>query len=110
LQQVVAAAAIRWTIETLFADFKELMGADHYQVRSAQAILRYWALGLVFYQYLDEQRVRLAAERGRHVTMGEARTWVHQQHHDLLLDWIIDHAASGVATDQIRQRLKPALA
>lgn len=110
LQQVIAAAAMRWTIETLFADFKELMGADHYQVRSAQAILRFWALGLVLYQYLDEQRVRLAAERGRHVTMGEARTWVRQQHQDLLLDWIIDQAASGVPTDQIRQRLKPALA
>jgi hypothetical protein len=110
LQQVVAAAAMRWTIETLFADFKELMGADHYQVRSAQAILRFWALGLVLYQYLDEQRVRLAAERGRHVTMGEARTWVRQQHDDLQLDWIIDQAASGVPTDQIRQRLQPALA
>lgn len=110
LQQVIAAAAMRWTIETLFADFKELMGADHYQVRSAQAILRFWALGLVLYQYLDEQRVRLAAERGRHVTMGQARTWVRQQHQDLLLDRIIDQAASGVPTDQIRQRLKPALA
>jgi hypothetical protein len=57
LEQVVAAAAMRWTIETLFADLKELMGADHYQVRSAQAILRFWALGLFLYQYLDEQRV-----------------------------------------------------
>ena len=34
--QAVAVAAQRWTVETLFADFKELMGSDQYQVRSAQ--------------------------------------------------------------------------
>ena len=101
---------MRWTIKTLFADFKELIGADHYQVRSAQAILRFWALGLVLYQYLDEQRILLAAERGRHVTMGEARTSVRQQHQELLLNWIVDQAACGMPINQIRQHLKPALA
>jgi hypothetical protein len=30
LEQVVDAAAKRWTVETLFADFKELMGSDQY--------------------------------------------------------------------------------
>ena len=110
LEQVVAAAAMRWTIETLFADFKELMGADHYQVRSAQAILRFWALGLFLYQYLDEQRVHLQRELGRHVTMGETRSWVRQQHDDLLLAWIVHQAANGASTAQIRARLTPALA
>jgi hypothetical protein len=110
LEQVVAAAAMRWTIETLFADFKELMGADHYQVRSAQAILRFWALGLFLYQYLDEQRVQLEAERGRHITLGETRTWVRHQLADLLLDWIVQQATSGVSPGHIRNRLRPALA
>lgn len=110
LEQVVAAAAMRWTIETLFADFKELMGADHYQVRSVQAILRFWALGLFLYQYLDEQRFQLEAERGRHVTLGETRTWIRQQLADLLLDWIVQQATAGVSPDHLRNRLHPALA
>lgn len=110
LEQVVTAVATRWTVETLFADFKELMGADHYQVRSAQAILRFWALGLFLYQYLDEQRVCLESQRGHHVTLGEVRTQVRQQHSDLLIEWIVHHAAMGASADQIRARLRPALA
>jgi hypothetical protein len=50
--------ALRWTVETLFADFKELMGSDQYQLHSAEAILRFWALGLCLYQFLDSLRHR----------------------------------------------------
>ncbi len=101
---------MRWTIETLFADFMELMGADRNQVRSAQGILRFWALGLFLYQYLDEQRVHPQRELGRHVTMGEARSWVRQQHDDLLLHWIVHQATYGASAAQIRAHLAPALA
>ena len=86
------------------------MGADHYQVRSAQAILRFWALGLFLYQYLDEQRVYLKSQRGRHVTLGEVRTQVRQQHGDLLLEWIAQQVTNGISIDHIRDRLRPALA
>ena len=55
----MAAVATRWTIEALFADLKELMGSDQYQIRSARAIVRFWAFALCLYQYLDEKRVRL---------------------------------------------------
>ncbi|MCB9155360.1 MAG: transposase [Caldilineae bacterium] len=109
LAQVVAAVAMRWVIEVLFADFKELLGADHYQVRSAQAIVRFWAIGLFLYQYLDEQRVSLQRQRGVHVTLGETRTWVRQQHTDLLLNWIVHQAAQGVSAAHIQDCLRPAL-
>jgi len=49
LEQVVDTAAKRWTVETLFADFKELMGSDQYQLHSAEAIQRFWALALCLY-------------------------------------------------------------
>jgi len=110
LEQVVAAVATRWTIETLFADFKELLGSDQYQVRSAEAILRFWALGLCLYQYLDEQRLRLCRERRQPVSMSEARTWVRQQHADLLLDWLGLQFRTGASDDQVRRQLKAALA
>jgi hypothetical protein len=110
LEQVVTAAARRWAIEALFADFKELMGSDQYQVRSARAITRFWALGLCVYQYLDEQRARLEDERACHVTLGEARAWVREQHADHLLDWLFDRFETGASLDQIRRQLKPAVA
>ncbi len=110
LDAVVAAVATRWAIETLFADLKELMGSDQYQIRSAQAIVRFWALALCLYQYLDEQRVRLRQERQQPVTLGQARTWVRQRHTDLLLDWLALQLAAGATADQVRKRLEPALA
>lgn len=110
LDEVVAAVAMRWTIETLFADLKELMGSDQYQIRSAQAIVRFWALALCLYQYLDEQRVRLRQERQQPVTLGQARTWVRQRHADLLLEWLALQFAAGATADQVRTRLEPALA
>lgn len=110
LDQVVAAAATRWTIESLFADLKELMGSDQYQIRSAQAIVHFWALSLCLYQYLDEQRWRLQVERHSHVTMGQARSWVRQQHADLLLEWLSLQFRSGTPTNQVRSRLRAALA
>lgn len=109
LAEVVAAVAMRWAIEVLFADLKELLGSDQYQIRSAQAIVRFWALALCLYQYLDEQRVRLRHERQRPVTLGEARTWVRQRHADLLLDWLSLQFAAGATTDQVRRQLQPAL-
>jgi hypothetical protein len=109
LEQVVAAAATRWVIEALFADFKELMGSDQYQVRSAQAIVRFWALGLCLYQYLDEQRARLQQQYHKPVTLGEVRTWVRQRHADLLLDWLGLQFGAGATVDQVRMLLKPAL-
>lgn len=110
LDAVVAAVAMRWAIETLFADLKELLGSDQYQVRSAQAIVRFWALALCLYQYLDEQRVRLRQECQRPVSLGEARTWVRQRHTKLLFDWLAPQFAAGATADQVCQRLKPALA
>jgi hypothetical protein len=110
LEQVVAVAAQRWGVETLFADFKELMGSDQYQVRSAQAIVRFWALGLCLYQYLDEVRTCLQQERGRHVTLGEARAWVRDRHAALLIDWVVAQVCRGASAAQVRQALQPAVA
>jgi hypothetical protein len=110
LDAVVAAIAMRWTIETLFADFKALLGSDQYQVRSAQAIVRFWALALCLYQYLDEQRFRLRQERQHPVSLGETRTWVRQRHAALLLDWLALQFEAGVSAEQLRQQLEPALA
>jgi hypothetical protein len=40
-QALVDILAIRWNIETFFEYDKDLLGSDHYQLMSAQAILRF---------------------------------------------------------------------
>ena len=109
LEQVVQTVALRWSVETLFADFKELMGSDQYQLHSAEAILRFWALGLCLYQYLDSLRHRLERLNHRHVTMGETLAWLRQRHEDLRVNWICLQASRGVQTFLIQTALAPAL-
>ena len=109
LEQVVQTVALRWRVETLFADFKELMGSDQYQLHSAEAILRFWALGLCLYQYLDSLRHRLERLNHRRVTMGETLAWLRQRHEELRVNWICRLASNGVRTSQIQAALAPAL-
>ena len=109
LEQVVATAAKRWTVETLFADFKELMGSDQYQLHSAEAIRRFWALALCLYQYLDSLRHRLERLENRYVSLGEARTWLIQRHELLQLNWICSQAERGAKPAQLKLALRPAL-
>jgi len=73
-QRVVHLLAVRWDMETLFEDYKDLLGSDHYQVMSATAIVRFWTLVSCLAYFLDEQRATLQAERpGEHVTWGDVR-------------------------------------
>lgn len=109
LEQVVEAMAKRWRVETLFADFKELMGSDQYQLHSAEAIRRFWALGLCLYQYLDSLRHRLERLHKRHVTLGETLAWLRQRHADLALRWACDLAAGGTPSKRIQAVFAPAL-
>ena len=109
LEQVVAIVAKRWTVETLFADFKELMGSDHYQLRSAEAIRRFWALGLCLYQFLDHLRCRLESTHQRHVTLGETLAWLRQRQSDLALGWAYTLGIKGIPLQRIRAEFAPAL-
>ena len=85
------------------------MGSAQYQVRSAQAVVRFWVLGLCLYQYLDAQRARLQQQYHEPVTLGEMRIWVRQRHVDWLLDWLGLYLGAGATADQVRTLLKPAL-
>src|SRR5260221_11229876 len=43
-ETLLAHISARWDIEVLFGDGKEELGLDHYQLMSAQALLRVWTL------------------------------------------------------------------
>lgn len=105
----MATMAKRWTVETLFADFKELMGSDQYQLRSTEAIRRFWALGLCLYQYLDSLRHKLEQAQHRHVTLGETSGWLRQRHENLALLCTCRLAAKAIPIQAIQDFFAPAL-
>ena len=80
--------AQRWDIEVLFADVKELLGIDQYQLMSAEAIQRFWVLVMVAYGFLEKERHRLQRESGKHTTIGDACRHVQKVHWTRFLDWL----------------------
>jgi hypothetical protein len=108
-EQVVQAMALRWTVETLFADFKELMGSDQYQLHSAEAIIRFWALGLCLYQYLDSLRHVLKKRSQQAFTLGETLNWVRERNEHLLLKWICLQIREGATIQEVLECSAPAL-
>jgi hypothetical protein len=97
--------AARWDVEVLFADCKELLGLDEYQVMSTTAILRFWSLALAAYAFLDEERERLRQAWQQHVTIGDARREVQRVHWCHLISWMHEQLLSGAAPQTVSERL-----
>ena len=105
-QTVINILAVRWDMETLFEDYKDLLGSDHYQVMSATAIVRFWTLVSCLAYFLDKQRATLQAERpGEHVTWGDVRRAIQAEHQRNFLLWLEDQFRSGIAAGQLCTRL-----
>lgn len=102
---LVGQLAARWAVEVLFADGKELLGLDQYQVMSAEAIVRFWTLVWAAYCFLDEERARLRGEWQRHVTLGEARREVQRTHWRHLITWMHQQFAGGAVPQTVFERL-----
>lgn len=103
--QLLAHLAARWEVETLFADTKEELGLDQYQLMNATAIVRFWTLVMAAYLFLDQERARLQAERQCHVTIGAARREVQRRHRHHLIDWLSNHLVAGGSRDALYRRL-----
>lgn len=102
---VIAHLAARWDIEVLFADTKELLGLDHYQVMTTTAIVRFWTLVLAAYVFLDEERDRLRQELGQHVTIGDAQREVQRAHCAHLITWMLQQFRAGQTTATLFRQL-----
>jgi hypothetical protein len=104
-QTLVGHLAARWVVEVLFADGKELLGLDQYQVMSADVIVRFWTVAWAGYCFLDEERARLRLDWQRHVTLGEARREVQRTHWHHLINWMHQQFVAGVAPQTVVERL-----
>ena len=103
---LVAIIAVRWHIETFFADVKELFGTAHYQIMSDTAFARFWTLSCLAYVFLEEQRAALSEPSVRSgqqsVSMGHMRRQIQAQHQNNLLQWVFDHYQQGATPEQVQ--------
>jgi hypothetical protein len=100
-QTLINTLTVRWSIEVLFEDNKELLGADHYQLMSAEAIVRFWTLIACLGYFLDEQK----ALRADCTTWGEVRRALQKEHQHNLLTWLAGQFNAGLSVEQIGTQL-----
>jgi hypothetical protein len=101
-QGLVNVLAVRWEVETYFEYAKDLLGSDHYQVMTLQAILRFWTLTACLFCFLEEQRA--AAEKPT-LTCGDIRRHLQQEHQRNLLQWLATSFQEGQSVEQVCAQL-----
>jgi hypothetical protein len=101
-QALVDVLAVRWEVETFFEYIKDLLGSDHYQVMSAQAIVRFWTLVACLMCFLEEQR---ASADDPELTCGDIRRSIQADHRLNLLHWLFDQFQAGASLEDITSQL-----
>jgi hypothetical protein len=101
-QSLVDILAVRWEVETFFEYEKDLLGSDHYQLMSRQAILRFWTLTACLLAFLEAQRTG-HEEDG--LTCGDIRRRLQNDHRRNLLSWLETRFRDGLPIDQICSQL-----
>jgi hypothetical protein len=101
-QTLVDILAVRWEVETFFEYEKDLLGSDHYQVMTRQAVLRFWTLTACLLCFLEEQRMQ---SQDTTLTCGEVRRKIQNEHRQNLLLWLETRFREGLSVTQIRCQL-----
>lgn len=101
-QELLDTLAIRWNIETFFEYDKDLLGSDHYQVMTTQAILRFWTLLSCLLYFLEEQRTQQDQPL---LTCGDTRRKLQKLHRLNLLLWLQDQFQANASMEQITSQL-----
>ena len=102
VQALVDILAVRWEIETFFDYDKDLLGSDHYQLMSAQAILRFWTLTACLLCFLEEQR---SCAKSGLLSCGQVRRNIQVQHRRNLLTWLKAQFQASLTIEQISTQL-----
>jgi hypothetical protein len=101
-QALADLLAIRWQVETFFEYDKDLLGSDHYQVMTTQAIVRFWTLTACLLTFLEEQRTQAQAAS---LTCGDIRRSLQQQHRQNLRSWLFEHFQQDYSAEQFFPQL-----
>lgn len=105
LPTLLGHIATRWEVEIFFADTKDVLGLDHYQVMTAPALLRFWTLVFAAYVFLEEEQARAQHASWARVTLGEARRAVQHRHQRHLLTWLQEQFQAGISLEAVEAAL-----
>jgi hypothetical protein len=101
-QALVDILAVRWEVETFFEYEKDLLGSDHYQVMTRQAVLRFWTMTACLLCFLEQQRQQV---EGPQLTCGDVRRKIQHDHRQNLLRWLETRFRDGLSLHQIFSQL-----
>lgn len=102
---LVAHIAARWAVEVLFADTKDVLGLDHYQLMTATALVRFWTVVLAAYVFLEEEQARSRRAQRRHGTIGDTRRAVQHAHQRHQLAWLQQQFQAGATPADVADLL-----
>ena len=105
-EEILSSYLLRWEAEVYFGDSKELLGFDHYQMRYAKGIVRFWHLANVAYSYLEH--LRQSESEGNPTklnTVGEAKRYQQKVLLREFVLWLKELFAIGSSVDNVMQRL-----
>ena len=100
--KIIAYYLVRWDIETSYRYFKERLGFDHYQVRSLEAIQRFWCAVYMAYTYLELYR---AENKVRFRNLGEAIDAYRQGNARRLIKFAYEAALNGQPLPSVYRNL-----
>jgi SRSO17 transposase len=95
----------RWNIETGYRYLKDLLGFDQYQMRSFQAIQRYWAIQFLVYNYLEIQRHEWS-QGVNSLTIGDVVRRIRKDCLGQMAFYVYQQALKGTHFEEVAKGLK----
>jgi SRSO17 transposase len=95
----------RWNIETGYRYLKDLLGFDQYQMRSFQAIKRYWAIQFLVYNYLEIQRHEWS-QGANSLTIGDVVRRIRNDFLGQITFYVHEQTCKGIPFNEIAKALK----
>jgi hypothetical protein len=90
----------RWPIETFFRESKRYLGLDDYQVKTENAINKYFVLLILTYAYCELE------VSGESLNFSKGLKFARKKVEQNKIAWIHDQSKAGVPLEQIFQALK----
>lgn len=97
---------VRWSIETGYRYFKELLGFDQYQLQSFHAIQRYWFIQFLVFNFLEIQRQEWSTGSYNKLTLGDVVRRIRKDHFGQTVVYVYQQALAQRPLAEILDELK----
>jgi SRSO17 transposase len=96
---------VRWSIETGYRYFKDMLGFDQYQLQSFHAIQRFWAIQFLVYNFLELQR-REWSDNSNTLTLGDVVRRIRKDYFGQTVVYVYQQALAQRPLSEVLDELK----